>query len=158
MVEIGRRNFLRFGLALAVGVSVGRVKPYVGTEINRNVNEITGYPVGNANYRTGIEKSCSDKPDLQECIKSFQPTIVDKLTGVIVTPIQEEIQYRALPSVWFMKDEIPMETILYGKGSLRMNRRELAVGTFTSLLFGALHNITDNPIGIDINTFRHPKQ
>lgn len=130
MKEIDRRTFLKFGAAVGVGTVVNAV--LIPAEIGANlaVKQVGGRP-------TGISTNESD------------------FISLVRAPILEEVNFRAVPSfglsLWERRTSVDLKSYLKdslndvltgNKNSFKLTRRELLVGTVTSLLFGALHNIT----------------
>lgn len=155
MKEINRRTFLRWGATLATGVAVGEFMIPVKVRLNEVVEQATGHPSGNASLRQEIEEACkdSDLDNVQNCVQNYQFPTADKVMDIVVEPIGGELLFRGLPSgmVSEMEDrDDPIIDVLSGTGRLGMTRRELLVGVATSIIFRAIHNITDK--GIDTKT------
>lgn len=153
MSEIDRRTFLKVGATLAAGVAVGEFMVPVNIKVNEVLEEATGHPTGNAAIIQEIEASCKNADNPQACVQNYEFSTDDKVKGIVVAPIQEELIFRAVPSgiVSATEDrEDPIADVLTGTGGFGMSRREFIGGAASSVIFGALHNITDK--GIDTKT------
>lgn len=153
MKEIDRRTFIKFGVSAVVGVVVeGLVNP-IKPQINNFTERVTGLSAGNASLHQQIEDDCKNSPNPQECIENYEFSLPMKAYGIVVAPIQEEIVYRGMPS-YFVSDkegrQDPVSDILLGTGGIGMTRRELLFGGISSVIFGAVHNVTNK--GIDLKT------
>lgn len=154
MKEFNRRTFLKVGATLVTSVAVEELMAPVKVKINEDVEQATGQRAGNAGGYQEIEDACKDAANEQECFQSYQPPTVDKIIGIIVAPPQEELLFRGVPSGLVSASEHkdnPITDVLTGAGGgLGMTRRELLVGVGSSVIFGAVHNITNQ--GIDTKT------
>lgn len=153
MKEISKSTFLKVGAALVTGVVVGDFKASVNVKVNEAIKQATGQRAGNAGTYQKIEVACKDADNKQACFQSYKPSTSDKIIGIVVAPPQEELLYRGIPSamVSTMEDrEDPIADVVSGTGRLGISRCELFVGIGSSVIFGAVHNITDK--GIDTQT------
>lgn len=154
MREFGRRKLFRLGLAVAVGGVTGNALFHTSIELNKAVSEATGYQAGNAYLISRRKVACQESVDQVKCVQDFQSSI-DKVTGVVLAPISEELIYRVSPSAGldlYNKDgpELILKNLIQGRGGIGLTRRELILGLATSLIFGLRHNSSKE--GIDTQT------
>ena len=154
MKEIDRREFLKFGAAACAGVATNLILTPVSLGANKATEKITGNPAGNANTSEKAEKACEDSENKEKCVNEYKFSNAEKTLFTFVTPINEEVAYRALPSLVVSEMDNrpePFKDIVGGTWSdIGMTRRELLFGVASSVIFGALHNITDS--GVDLKT------
>lgn len=162
--EIDRRKFLGLSLKLStacvVGVASDVITIPVSMLVAKEAENLSGHPNGNAGKRAQVEDSCKDAEDKEKCIQSYVPSNADRLYGIAAAPIMEESTYRALPS-WYISvkegAEEPLKETCLGVGGFVMTRREIIVGTISSVLFGMFHNFTvvkkeDESVSIGFDT------
>jgi hypothetical protein len=134
--EISRRSFFKISTAAICGFATGEAListlPYAVHVLEDNTN----MEVGNAYMREKLERN------------DYVISTADKIHTGITAPILEEIEYRAIPSVIVsdIKDENGLDVAFYGKRNLGMTRREIIGGTISTLVFSAMHNVTDTKI------------
>lgn len=150
-MEINRRQFLEIGTRTAVGITTGYSLYPVMSDLNRITTEITGNKAGNAGTAQKIEEACASTPDKQKCIENYTHDPLDTIRGTFLSPVSEEMAFRAIPSLVLSTkedSEDPFGEMLAGNRTLGFTRREVVWGAALSLGFGAAHNLT----GIDTKT------
>lgn len=154
-----RRTFLKISIALVAGAATGEVLRVLKNPVEKSVNRATGSPSGNAYIKQKVEEACKNNTYPQECTQNYEFSASHKVMGIVVSPILEELIFRATPS--FILSSIEnrenanvienaIADTFSGTGGLKMNRREILVGAITSLLFGGYHNVTES--GLDTKT------
>lgn len=156
-ISLGRRSALKGLVGIGVGSLVGYTAlPPVATGLNQVVSDVTGRPTGNAAGRQRIEDACFDEPQTEVCISEYKYSVADRLRACIVGPTWEELFFRALPSgaldfATERRDSNVSATVSQVVvGESRFNGPEIATGVASSVVFGALHNITKK--GVDTRT------
>lgn len=153
MREIDRRTFIKLGAVTVVGVAAEEFLVPAMIKVDRAIEETTGQPAGNANLRQIIEKKCENSQSPQECFQNYRYSSEEKVAGIVFAPVVEEVLFRSIPS-WIVSTsegrKDPVGDVLTGTGGLKMTRREFFAGAVTSILYGAVHNITER--GIDTKT------
>lgn len=150
--EINRRTFLKIVISATIGGLISECSLPLGIAANQAVEQQTNFKSGNAAYETTKNIQCSSQQDRQKCIDTFQPTTSEKIYGVTIGPVIEEIQFRGLPSFFlsiYEKKENPAYTTLMGTHELKISRREFICGIISSLLFSLAHNITESGVNTD---------
>lgn len=139
-----RRRFLKSGIGAILGMAVGATWIPVGSAITDVVQQTTGRPVTNKGLEEFMDKYCQDKPNPQACVEHLDLPYELEIYTTVVGPILEEAIFRAAPSALlsFVNSEDILETLSSGTRKPRMTKRELLLGTATSLLFGLGHNFT----------------
>lgn len=144
MLEMDRRKFLKGGGGALIGIVSGIICLPVYAGITSLAEQITRKPAGNTALEEFVKKSCQSNPNPQECLDHFDLPEGLEVIATVVGPTIEEAVFRATPSMVLsaVNKENISETLYYGTKELRMSRRELIVGTISSLLFGWGHNLT----------------
>lgn len=151
-----RRSFLRGAIGVGVGAGLGLfVTPHVAEHVNEGVSDVTGRPTGNASWDQMVKDACAEEKDPARCERDYEPTLDDKINAQVMAPVMEEVMFRGIPS--FVLDAVtddwnndPVEVVAGGTEPFKFSRKELIVGAVSSLVFGAVHNITSK--GVDTNT------
>lgn len=154
---MNRRSFMRSMLGIGVGVTLGATLPASMHSLNEQTSAMSGHPAGNAGLRKKVELECATTQpnDIESCIENWEPSVSDQIRADVIAPISEEISFRALPSVIVdsMDNKLennPYDVIIGGTEKFAFTRRELYGGLISSVLFGAVHNVTKT--GIDTQT------
>lgn len=154
MNEIDRRTAIKLGTAAVVGIATSEFMLHLRKQAEKTVEKISGHPTGNTSEKVRIEEVCKNSENPQECVQNFEYSTEDKIISSTIIPVAEELMYRATPSLIlsiYEDSENPITDIIYGINEDKsITRRELIVGTASSLVFGAIHNITSK--GTDTNT------
>lgn len=156
MEMLSRRNFLKTALAVPVGIGIGTARQPVSKVAAEKTKDWTGHPAGNASLAALAEQECAPKPNPEKCKHDFELSTYEKFNALTIGPAGEELMFRCIPS--FVVDEVieggdtqdSMDTLAHGTDYLGITRNELIVGAISSLLFGAVHNITDKGINTEI--------
>jgi membrane protease YdiL (CAAX protease family) len=158
---MSRRNFIKFLSAVPVGVAVGAALVPTFDELVDEVSERTPIQTGNSAVLEGATANCPPKDSDDECLDKFTSTTSFKLQTEVVSPLLEELVFRAFPS--FLID-IPdgdifaasekqaigaAKNVYVGNRSLSMTRKEVIIGAISSVIFGLSHNITNKGFSTD---------
>lgn len=158
-----RRDFLknaaRFSGGLVLGGTLVEIELPASNELSRITTEATGKQTGNSQFRDYVTDLCKTSANAEQCGKDFLRSPSTQLESVITAPITEELYLRTIPSflVSATDNEVrnPFKESAIGTGGFKFSRKELIVGTITTLTFGFLHNITKK--GFDTNTIPTPQ-
>lgn len=155
MKEIDRRAFLKLGISCAAGVVAGEFMSFVGSPVEKAARKITNHPIGNSGTNQKIEIACENNENPQACAQNYRFTSSDKVRGTLFMPILEEGIFRAFPSYILSSIEDrknPDYDVMLGTEGVGMTRREIMVGTISSLMFGILHNVGGRKKFVDTRT------
>lgn len=163
MEDISRRQFITFLATGTAGMIAGALGIPIEIAATEEVKKQYKVEVGNASVKNAIVNGCKTKnnntKDFNDCITEYKPTADEIFASVAVAPITEEITFRALPSalVSIKDNDDPLKIVINGKrdGGLGLTRREIIVGVISTMIFGAMHNITGN--GFDTKTIPVPQ-
>lgn len=154
MTEVDRRIFLRALISPFVGFTTATIVGPVIAGLGDGMQQLLGYPTGNAGIQALAEDSCRDALNTEECIQDFRLPDSEKTVSTVIAPVFEEGLFRATPSfVLSIRDrneDNPLGILIGGTGRIGMTRRELGVGIISSVLFAVGHNLTQG--GFDANT------
>lgn len=142
MKEVGRRQFLKLTSAAIIGIATGQVVHPLKLELNKTVEQKTGFPAGNTDIRIMMEEACQGKPNEAECYENWRIPFKERIFGVLIAPPIEEFVFRGIPSFLVSRREKsanPISDLLYGTGGLTMSKSELVGGVISSLIFGGVH-------------------
>jgi len=148
-----RRNFLQLGIAAGIGILTEKITTPFLDEVESAIERTTGLPTGNASIQIKKKAACANRDDIDDCVQHFTYSTDEKVMIIGIAPIIEELYFRVLLSVLVSlhdKREKPLNDVVYGTGGIGLNRQEVAIGATSSLVFAAVHNITEN--GIDTKT------
>ncbi len=155
---IDRRSFLRSAVGAVVGAGLGlAVVPHFAEAVNNGVADATDHPTGNASWEQMVKDSCAEEQYPEQCVADYQPTFEDKVNAQVIAPVMEEVLFRGIPSFVLecvsddsRLDDDPFVTVLGGTEPFKFSRKEMVVGAISSVLFGAVHNLTSK--GFDTKT------
>lgn len=151
-METSRRHFLQLARNAAIGVAAGMVEFPADKGLVEAAQKITHKDMGNASVNDELNKLCPNQQGKEECYQKF----IDEHKSEVIFegPFMEELIFRAGPSgflstIEYLHPDIetakhPIEVFSRGTGGIKMNRREMLLGTVTSLVFGASHNLTEH--------------
>lgn len=148
IMEIGRREFLKYGGAAVIGTVTGVIEFPVAVKVSEAVSDFTGKQEGNAESLNRREQACKETADKEWCIQNYENSIARKIAAVTTTPVLEEGVFRALPSMVLGDKEgkrykkYPEDMLGGVSPGIGLSRRELLVGSLSLLVFGGAHNIT----------------
>jgi hypothetical protein len=149
---LSRRDFLkRIRTAAGIGAAVSIIDLPVEVTLNIGVENYTHFEAGNAAIREERERACLATEDPEACLSEYKFTNRQKFETVVIAPPLEEIIFRGVPSA-FCKNESSddLNHLVVGTGNRGLTRREVIFGAVTSVIFGALHNVTGD--GFDTST------
>lgn len=154
MSEMSRRDFIKAALGVPIGVATGVALCPVADFTNRKTEEFTSHPSGNAIVMEKVQTACANDKDPAACERNYNFSLSDKILSTVVAPIEEEFIFRAVPSllidVTSPNEQPGFETLIHGTEHMKVTRKELIVGAISSLMFGAVHNLTEK--GVDTKT------
>ncbi len=153
MKEIDRRTFLKYGLRAFGGVVISEALIPAKIAINEVTRQITGKSTGNASYNSKLNSVCENDPNPPKCKTDYQLSASNMINGVLLAPLSEEVGFRANTAMLLaIKENSPngFTEVFTGTKEFKFSRRELLYGVVSSLIFGYVHNITDQ--GIDLKT------
>ncbi len=153
-----RRDFLKNAARFSTGIVIASALPEIEKpafgELSRITADVTRKQTGNSGFRDNILEQCKNSPDIQQCSTDYLRSPDTQLLTVVFAPINEEFQYRAVPSLLVSATDKntknPFKDLAVGTGGFKFSRRELVAGAITTLTFGFLHNVTNK--GFDTNT------
>lgn len=156
---VSRRELFAVAKRISVGIAVAEASIPVLDGFSSVVQSTTGVDTGNASSTERKKNACREAQDPHRCVTDYQYSTTEQLQGIVVAPILEESQFRALPS--FVLDladktiegdrpEQAIKNVFMGTRGKSLSRRELIVGGVSSVIFGSVHNITDK--GFDSHT------
>lgn len=146
--QLSRRAFLRRSGNVTAGAIVGiKILP-AAILASAAADAVPGFDSGNAGLEEAIEQQCQQQPEAEECTGSYVPSNEEAFNISITAPIIEEAVFRLLPSRLYDRlfSNRPESNTKY----MELSRREWVAGGIVSLLFGAVHNVTEK--GFNTNT------
>ena len=146
---INRRSFLRSAIGIGIGAVLGnKVLPSTAIVINDFTEETTGLQTGNASMEDEIKAECKKKGQQgDKCVDQWRPDTSDKVMMEVIGPITEEFYCRGFPSILLDESSPDTEdeaitTLKGGTSDFSFGRKELLYGVCSSLIFGAMHNLS----------------
>lgn len=154
--RISRRDLItKTGKAAVAGIVGAELMIPIAISVGSAVEKITHAETGNASYRKKLEDRCrtieqTSPNDVVKCADEFTNfSAIDYGNACIIAPLLEEGVFRQFPS-FVLNTEDQINNQNSRSDNLGLSRRELIAGVASSLVFGAVHNITGD--GVDIKT------
>lgn len=143
---ISRRELVRAAIGIPVGAAVAMADFGTTPHIDEAVTDLTNHPTGSAGVTQALNEQCGKASDQLKCEEEFARSRM--LRAVTITPLSEEFTFRAIPSMVLDSlsedgEEQAMPNVIRGANRKMLSRGELITGVISSLIFGALHNLTD---------------
>jgi hypothetical protein len=156
--NLNRREFLKRGAGLAVGIGGGLLLIPTSTIANETVTQLTGIRSGNAAIWSRVEDYCDRNPGT-DCLEEYKESRKKRdilaphsaFIGFSLYSTLEEAIFRILPSLVLDQIEKPQSSEhTLPEGGFAMTRKEITFGFISSVLFGLAHNIVSD--GFDKKT------